>query len=133
MAKLDELMELNRSVDTIIASAMKDNKKIETEIVATKIDLWNKMWDDINMWYSKGYVDAAINDNHSSIEIPYGYYDRTIRTYKIKLFKQMYHTPFVYLDTSGGHMEIKRTEEHLIVHEHFSEHIITQELKTPVQ
>ena len=77
MTKLEELMELNNSVDTIIASAMEDNKRVEAEIVTTEIELWNKMWDDIEEWYNKGYVDAAI-DIHSSIEIPYGYRDRTI-------------------------------------------------------
>ena len=62
MNKLDELMELNKSVDTIINSAMEDNKKTEEEIIATKIELWNKMWDDIDAWYNKGYVNAAINN-----------------------------------------------------------------------
>ena len=54
MNKLDELMELNKSVDTIINSAMEDNKKTEEEIIATKIELWNKMWDDIDTKIKRG-------------------------------------------------------------------------------
>lgn len=63
MTKLEELMELNNSVDTIIASAMEDNKRVEAEITATEIVLWNKMWDDIEEWYNKGYVEAALGDD----------------------------------------------------------------------
>lgn len=121
MTKLDELMELNKSVDTIIASAMEDNERVEAEIFATEIEQWSKMWNDIEEWYNKGYVDAAI-DIHSLIEIPYGYRDQTIWIYYIKLYKRQYHMPCVYLDISGGHREIKRTE-YLIAHEYFSEHI----------
>ena len=76
MNKLDELMEMNKSVDTIINSAMEDNKRTEEEITATKIELWNKMWDDIDTWYDKGYVDVALaNYSYNSINIPYGYSD----------------------------------------------------------
>lgn len=107
MTKLDELMELNKSVDTIIASAMEDNKRVEAEIVATKIEQWSKMWDDIEEWYRKGYVDI-IKDHGIILEVPYGYYDRTVWTYCIKLYKHAYKTPCIYLDMGGGHTEIKR-------------------------
>ena len=107
MTKLDELMELNKSVDTIIASAMKDNERVKAEIVATEIEQWNKMWDDIEEWYKKGYVDI-INDHGLILEIPYGYYDRTVWTYCIKLYKHTYKTPCIYLDMGNGHTEIKR-------------------------
>ena len=123
MTKLEELMELNNSVDTIIASAMEDNKRVEAEIVTTEIELWNKMWDDIEEWYNKGYVDAAI-DIHSSIEIPYGYRDRTIWIYYIKLYKHQYHMPCIYLDISGGHREIKRID-YFTAHEKYCKHITT--------
>lgn len=107
MTKLDELMELNKSVDAIIASAMQDNERVEAEIVATEIEQWNKMWDDIEEWYNKGYVDI-INDHGVILEVPYGYYDRTVWTYCIKLYKHIYKTPCIYLDMGGGHTEIKR-------------------------
>ena len=107
MTKLDELMELNKSVDTIIASAMENNERVEAEIVATEIEQWNKMWDDIEEWYKKGYVDI-INDHGLILEIPYGYYDRTVWTYCIKLYKHTYKTPCIYLDMGNGHTEIKR-------------------------
>lgn len=107
MTKLDELMELNRAVDVIINSAKKDNEKTEKEIVATEIELWNKMWDDIEEWYRKGYIDI-INDHGIILEVPYGYYDRTVWTYCIKLYKHTYKTPCIYLDMGGGHTEIKR-------------------------
>jgi hypothetical protein len=118
MTKLDELMELNRSVDTIIASAMKDNKRTEAEIVTTEIELWNKMWDDIEEWYNKGYVEAALaNFPYNSINIPYGYSDiysiSWQRKYEIKLYNNR-----VYLDVIGGHTEIKRDDYSLINHEY---------------
>lgn len=123
MSKLDELMKLNKSIDVIINSAMEDNKKVEAEIVTTEIELWNKMWDDIEEWYNKGYVDAALDIN-SSIEIPYGYYDGTIFTYCIKLYRFQYHMPCIYLDISGGHREIKRID-YFTAHEKYCEHITT--------
>ena len=107
MTKLDELMELNKAVDVIINSAKKDNEKTEKEIVATKIELWNKMWDDIEEWYDKGYIDI-IEDHGLILEVPYRYYDRTIWTYYIKLYKRTYKTPCIYLDMGDGHSEIKR-------------------------
>lgn len=124
MNKLDELMELNKSVDTIINSAMEDNKRTEKEITATKIELWNKMWDDIDAWYDKGYIDAAINNiNNSSIDIGYGYRDYGIYNYKtadIKLYKHpsMMFNPWVYLDVIGGHTRIERADYSLINHEY---------------
>lgn len=128
MTKLDELMELNKSIDVIINSAMEENKKVKAEIAATKIELWNKMWDDIEEWYNKGYIDAAISDINSSLsslDIPYGYYDRTVRTYKIKIFKRAYGCrPLVYLDVCGGHTEIKREDDFsLINHIYHSKHV----------
>ena len=39
MNKLDELMEMNKSVDTIINSAMEDNKRTEEEIRGEKISV----------------------------------------------------------------------------------------------
>ena len=123
MTKLEELMKLNNSVDTIIASAMEDNKRVEAEITATEIVLWNKMWDDIEEWYNKGYVEAAVNI-YSSIEIPYGYHDRTAWNYYIKLYKHQYHMPCIYLDISGGHREIKRID-YFTAHEKYCKHITT--------
>jgi len=118
MTKLDELMELNKAVDVIINSAKKDNEKTEKEIVATKIELWNKMWDDIEEWYRKGYVDAAVADfPYNSINIPYGYSDiysiSWQRKYEIKLYNNR-----VYLDVIGGHTGIKRDDYSLINHEY---------------
>lgn len=122
MSKLDELMELNKSVDTIINSAMEDNKKTEAEITATKVELWNKMWDDIDTWYNKGYVDAAIRNKYS-IDTPYGYSDKSLygyKTYDIKLYKYQYapFNPHVYLDVIGGHTKIERYDYSLINHEY---------------
>ncbi|HAH18505.1 MAG TPA: hypothetical protein DCL29_05820 [Eubacterium sp.] len=122
MTKLDELMELNKSIDVIINSAMEENKKIEAEIAATKIELWNRMWGDIEAWYRKGYIDV-IKDNGLILEIPYGYYDRTIWTYNIKLYKHFYKTPCVYLDISGGHTEIKRCYSSMINDTSWSKYI----------
>ena len=125
MTKLDELMELNKSVDTIINSAMEDKKRTEKEITATKIELWNKMWDDIEEWYNKGYVDI-IKDHGIILEVPYGYYDRTVWTYCIKLCKHTYKTPCIYLDMGGGHTEIKRYHGlSLINNECWGEYITT--------
>ena len=120
MNKLDELMELNKSVDTIINSAMEDNKKTEAEITATKIELWNKMWDDIDAWYNKGYVDVAIRNKYS-IDTPYGYSDiYSYGTYDIKLYKYQYapFDPYVLLDVIGGHTKIERNNYILINHEY---------------
>lgn len=118
MNKLDELMELNKSVDTIINSAMEDNKRTEAEITVTKIELWNKMWDDIDTWYNKGYVDVALaNFSYNSINIPYGYSDiysiSWQRKYQIKLYDNK-----VYLDVIGGHTRIERDDYSLINHEY---------------
>lgn len=124
MNKLDELMELNKSVDTIINSAMEDNKKTEEEIIATKIELWNKMWDDIDAWYNKGYVNAAINNiSNSSINTMYGYKDSSLDNYRtadIKLYKHpsMMPKPWVYLDVIGGHKRIERDDYSLFKHEY---------------
>ena len=127
MTKLDELMELNKSVDTIIASAMEDNERVEAEIVATEIEQWNKMWDDIEEWYNKGYIDAAISNINSCLGISYGYYDyeEIARSYKIKIFKRAHsHYPLVYLDVCGGHTEIKRDDDFsLINHIYHSKHV----------
>ena len=127
MTKLDELMELNKSVDTIIASAMEDNERVEAEIVATEIEQWSKMWDDIEEWYNKGYIDAAINNINSFLGISYGYYDyeEIARSYKIKIFKRVHSRyPLVYLDVCGGHTEIKRDDDFaLINHIYHSKHV----------
>lgn len=129
MNKLDELMELNKSVDVIINSAMEDNKKIEAEITATKVELWNKMWDDIDIWYNKGYVDVAIQNKYS-IDTPYGYGDKSLyiyRTYDIKLYKYQYapFSPYVLLDVFGGHTKIERNDYSLINHEYHGKCITT--------
>lgn len=118
MSKLDELMELNKSVDTIIASAMQDNERVETEIVATEIEQWNKMWDDIEKWYNKGYIDAAsANIPYNSINIPYGYSDIYSISWQTKYEIKLYDNK-VYLDVIGGHTEIKRDDYTLINHIH---------------
>ena len=118
MNKLDELMELNKSVDTIINSAMEDNKKTETEITATKIELWNKMWDDIDTWYDKGYVDVALaNYSYNSINIPYGYSDIYSISWQTK-YQIKLHDNKVYLDVIGGHTRIERDDYSLINHEY---------------
>lgn len=118
MNKLDELMELNKSVDVIINSAMEDNKKTEAEITATKVELWNKMWDDIDIWYNKGCINVALeNSSYNSINIPYGYSDiysiSWQMNYEIKL-----HNNNVYLDIIGGHTKIERHDYRLINHEY---------------
>ena len=118
MNKLDELMELNKSVDTIINSAMEDNKKTEAEITATKVELWNKMWDDIDTWYNKGYVDAALaNFPCNSINIPYGYSDIYSISWQTKYEIKLYNNR-VYLDVIGGHTRIERADCFLINHEY---------------
>lgn len=115
MIKLDELMELNKSVDTIIASAMEDNKRVEAEIVATEIELWNKMWDDIEEWYNKGYIDAALeNFPYNSINIPYGYSDIYSISWQTKYEIKLYNNK-VYLDVIGGHTEIKRDDDYTLI------------------
>lgn len=113
MTKLDELIELNKSVDTIIASAMEDNKRVETEIVATEIELWNKMWDDIEGWYNKGYIDAALA-RYNSINIPYGYSDIYSISWQTKYEIKLYDNK-VYLDVIGGHTEIKRDDGYTLI------------------
>lgn len=118
MTKLDELMELNKSVDTIIASAMEDNQRVEAEIVATEIELWYKMWDDIEEWYRKGYVDAALtNFPYSSINIPYGYSDIYSISWQTKYEIKLYDNR-VYLDVIGGHTRIEKDDYSLINHEY---------------
>jgi len=118
MNKLDELMELNKSVDIIINSAMEDNKKTEAEIATTKIELWNKMWDDIDAWYNKGYVDAALaNFPYNSINIPYGYSDIYSISWQTKYQIKLYDNK-VYLDVIGGHTRIERADYSLINHEY---------------
>lgn len=118
MTKLDELMELNKSVDTIIASAMQDNERVEAEIVTTEIGQWNKMWDDIEEWYRKGYIDAALtNIPCYSINIPYGYSDIYSISWQTKYEIKLYNNK-VYLDVIGGHTEIKRDDYTLINHIH---------------
>lgn len=118
MNKLDELMELNKSVDTIINSAMEDNKRTEKEITATKIELWNKMWDDIDAWYNKGYVDVALaNYSYNSINIPYGYSDIYSISWQTK-YQIKLHDNKVYLDVIGGHTRIERADYSLINHEY---------------
>lgn len=118
MNKLDKLMELNKSVDTIINSAMEDNKRTEKEIATTKIELWNKMWDDIDAWYSKGYVDAALaNFPYNSINIPYGYSDIYSISWQTKYQIKLYDNK-IYLDVIGGHTRIERDDYSLINHEY---------------
>lgn len=126
MTKLEELMELNNSVDIIIASAMEDNKRIEAEITATEIELWNKMWDDIEEWYNKGYIEAALaNFPYYSIDIPYGYSDiysiSWQRKYEIKLYDNK-----VYLDVIGGHIEIKRDDDYTLINHIYYSKCITE-------
>lgn len=118
MTKLDELMELNKAVDVIINSAKKDNEKTEKEIVATEIELWNKMWNDIEEWYRKGYVDAALaNFPYSSINISYGYSDIYSISWQTKYEIKLYDNR-VYLDVIGGHTRIERDDYSLINHEY---------------
>lgn len=118
MTKLDELMELNKAVDVIINSAKKDNEKTEKEIVATEIELWNKMWNDIEEWYRKGYVDAALaNFPYSSINIPYGYSDIYSISWQTKYEIKLYDNR-VYLDVIGGHTRIEKDDYSLINHEY---------------
>lgn len=118
MNKLDELMEMNKSVDTIINSAMEDNKRTEKEITATKIELWHKMWDDIDTWYNKGYVDVALaNYSYNSINIPYGYSDIYSISWQTKYQIKLYDNK-IYLDVIGGHTRIERDDYSLINHKY---------------
>lgn len=126
MTKLEELMELNNSVDTIIASAMEDNKRVEAEITATEIVLWNKMWDDIEEWYNKGYVEAALaNFPYYSIDIPYGYSDIYSISWQTKYEIKLYDNK-VYLDVIGGHIEIKRDNDYTLINHIYYGKCITE-------
>lgn len=126
MTKLDELMELNKSVDTIIASAMKDNERVEAEIVTTEIELWNKMWNDIEEWYNKGYVEAALaNFPYYSIDIPYGYSDIYSISWQTKYEIKLYNNK-VYLDVIGGHTEIKRDDDYTLINHIYHSKCVTE-------
>ena len=116
MTKLEELMELNNSVDTIIASAMEDNKRVEAEITAT----------DIEEWYNKGYVEAALaNFPYYSIDIPYGYSDIYSISWQTKYEIKLYDNK-VYLDVIGGHIEIKRDNDYTLINHIYYGKCITE-------
>lgn len=125
MTKLDELMELSKSVDTIIASAMEDNERVEAEIVATEIEQWNKMWDDIEKWYNKGYIDAALAFPYNSINIPYGYSDIYSISWQTK-YEIKLHNDKVYLDVIGGHTEIKRDDDYTLINHIYHSKCVTE-------
>lgn len=126
MTKLDELMELNRAVDVIINSAMEDNERVEAEIFATEIEQWNKMWDDIEEWYNKGYINAALaNFPYNSINIPYGYSDIYSISWQTK-YEIKLHNDKVYLDVIGGHTEIKRDDDYTLINHIYHSKCITE-------